>query len=57
MGDDFFWDLISHKKGQYFSLHGKASAPERGMHSDFVIDLDDLKRVLAIVDADTSGAV
>ena len=31
MCDDFYWDLVSHKDGQYFSLHGKACAPERGM--------------------------
>ena len=22
MQDDFFWDLVSHKQGRYFSLHG-----------------------------------
>ena len=50
MGDDFFWDLVSLKQGQYVSLHGKASEPEKGMHSDFVIDLTDLMRALEIVE-------
>lgn len=38
MQDDFYYDLICLKDGTYFSLHGKALHPEKGMQSDFVID-------------------
>jgi capsular polysaccharide biosynthesis protein len=46
MCDDFFWDLVSLKGGQYTSLHGRATSPDYGMHSDFVIDMAIFKRVL-----------
>jgi capsular polysaccharide biosynthesis protein len=39
MHDDFYWDLMAHKQGPYFCLHGKATKPEMGMYSDFEIDI------------------
>lgn len=39
MQDDFFFDLVCHKEGVYFSLHGKAAEHERGMQSDFTVDI------------------
>ena len=38
MQDDFFWDLVSHKQGRYFSLHGPSEDPQQGMNSPFSID-------------------
>lgn len=47
MGDDFYWDLVSLKGGLYTSLHGKATETERGMHSDFTIDIGQLSSALS----------
>ncbi|MBU8547056.1 MULTISPECIES: glycosyltransferase family 61 protein [Roseomonadaceae] len=46
MMDDFFYDLICHKRGAYWSLHGKADRPQLGMQSDFTIDLAALRPLL-----------
>ncbi|MBK1661231.1 glycosyltransferase family 61 protein [Paracraurococcus ruber] len=46
MGDDFFYDIICHKRGRYVSIHGKAANPSDGMNSDFSIDLDVLNSFL-----------
>jgi capsular polysaccharide biosynthesis protein len=46
MQDDFFWDLIAHKRGKYFSLHGKAVNPTQGMQSDFAVDEIEFKQLL-----------
>jgi hypothetical protein len=50
MCDDFFWDLVSLKGGQYISVHGRAAEPTRGMHANFSIDIPDLKSALAALD-------
>jgi capsular polysaccharide biosynthesis protein len=39
MMDNFFYDIICHKRGEYWSLHGQAAEAGRGMQSDFTIDL------------------
>ncbi|MEN0073001.1 MAG: glycosyltransferase family 61 protein [Paracraurococcus sp.] len=39
MQDDFFYDLCSHKKGQYFCLHGTSDNPSDGFASSFEVDL------------------
>ena len=39
MLDDFFWDLISHKDGAYFALHGTAENSADGMNAAFSVDL------------------
>ncbi|WP_165838660.1 glycosyltransferase family 61 protein [Roseicella frigidaeris] len=39
MQDDFFYDLCSHKKGQYFCLHGTSDNPSEGFASSFEVDL------------------
>jgi hypothetical protein len=51
MVDDFYWDLLSLKDGTYTSIHGRASEPERGMHSDFSIDIPCLKQLLGAFEA------
>ncbi len=47
MRDDFFWDLTDLKRGRYFSLHGKARDESAGMYSDFEIDPDAFRAMLA----------
>jgi capsular polysaccharide biosynthesis protein len=44
MADDFFWDLISHKDGGYFALHGAAEG--EGMNAAFSVDLEVLSKML-----------
>ena len=44
MLDDFFWDLVSHKAGQYRALHG--AAEEVGMNAAFSVDLGQLAEML-----------
>jgi hypothetical protein len=51
MKDDFYWDLMAQKSGVYFSLHGRAVDPSLGMQSDFDVDLDLLKTLLAQLEA------
>jgi hypothetical protein len=46
MQDDFFYDLISHKQGQYFCLHGRSEDPAAGMNSPFTIDLGEFDSML-----------
>ncbi len=50
MPDDFFWDITAQKGGSYFSLHGRATEPEKGMQADFSIGLDRLREVFALFD-------
>lgn len=38
MQDDFFYDLVSHKGGEYFCLHGQAASPS-DMNAAFSVDL------------------
>jgi capsular polysaccharide biosynthesis protein len=38
MGDDFFYDIVCHKRGRYVSIHGKATDPRLGMSSDFTVE-------------------
>jgi capsular polysaccharide biosynthesis protein len=47
MQDDFFWDLVCQKEGEYVSLHGNAITPASGMYSDFRIDIEQLSGVMA----------
>jgi capsular polysaccharide biosynthesis protein len=51
MQDDFFWDLVSHKEGDYFCLHGLATDPARGMNSEFTVDMDQLRAIKEEFDA------
>ena len=46
MMDDFFWDLVSHKQGAYWSIHGKASGKRQGYRDDFTIDIEKFAKVL-----------
>lgn len=46
MQDDFFWDLISHKKGKYVSLHSTANDASEGMNSSFEVNIPDLIRLV-----------
>ena len=50
MPDDFFWDITAQKGGTYFSLHGPATEPEKGMQSDFRIAIARLREVFAEFD-------
>ncbi|WP_372618737.1 glycosyltransferase family 61 protein [Falsiroseomonas sp.] len=52
MMDNFFYDIVCHKRGEYWSLHGRAATPARGMQSDFTIDL---ARFAALLDAFEAG--
>jgi Glycosyltransferase 61 len=52
MQDDFFWDLISHKSGAYFCLHGVAQDRSQSMNSAFAIGLDDLRKIVSEFDSD-----
>ncbi|MBB4198363.1 hypothetical protein GGD83_002163 [Rhodoblastus sphagnicola] len=47
MQDDFFWDLASHKDGEYFCLHGAPSDPGEGMNASFTVDPGLLKQAFA----------
>ena len=40
MMDDFFYDLVSHKDGQYTCLHGAAAPGEEGMNAAFSVDME-----------------
>jgi capsular polysaccharide biosynthesis protein len=46
MLDDFFWDLISHKDGAYFALHGPPEHPADGMNAAFTVDLASFAEML-----------
>jgi hypothetical protein len=48
MQDDFFWDLASHKNGEYFCVHGAARDPGEGMNASFSIDPNLLKEAFAV---------
>ncbi len=50
MGDDFFWDLAALKGGSYASIHGRAMEPEKGMYSDFTINLDRFRTIINTFD-------
>ena len=52
MMDDFFYDIVCHKQGAYWSLHGRAEQPELGMQSDFTLDP---ARFAALLDAFEAG--
>ena len=52
MLDDFFYDLISHKDGQYVALHGPAEQGEDGMNAAFSVDLGRFAEMLDRFDAD-----
>lgn len=45
MQDDFFWDLISHRKGSYACLHGMHQDEEGSMNSNFTIDMAQLDEI------------
>jgi capsular polysaccharide biosynthesis protein len=47
MQDDFFWDLVSHKRGVYSCLHGSSNNPNLDMNSPFEIDLKELETVFS----------
>ncbi len=47
MQDDFFSTLMSLKRGRYLSLHGDAVGPAPDMNSDFRIDPDRFRALLA----------
>ena len=47
MLDDFFWDLADLKRGRFFSLHGRALDPKLGVYSDFEIDIEKFRAMLA----------
>ena len=51
MQDDFFWDLVSHKDGAYFCLHGHVEGEPISMNSPFRIDKDLLAKVFIAFDA------
>ncbi|GJE29643.1 hypothetical protein LKMONMHP_4527 [Methylobacterium organophilum] len=46
MQDDFFWDLVSLKKGQYISLHGLSNDENNDMNSSFSIDANIFEQLL-----------
>ncbi len=46
MTDEFYWDLANLKSGKYFSLHGKAAAPNPNMQADFRIDPGEFRVLL-----------
>ena len=45
MHDDFYWDLVSHKAGQYFCLHGSVGTKMHDMNADFSIDMNQLRAI------------
>ncbi|MBS0547646.1 MAG: DUF563 domain-containing protein [Proteobacteria bacterium] len=47
--DDWYWNLVSLKHGQYFSLHGPTT-PTPGEIRPFVVDLEELKEIAALFD-------
>jgi hypothetical protein len=47
MPDDFFWDLADLKQSRFFSLHGRALDPKMGGYSDFEIDIEKFRAMLA----------
>ncbi len=47
MPDDFFWDLSDLKQGRFISLHGRATSPQMGNYSDFEIDIEKFRAMLA----------
>ncbi len=49
MQDDFFSTLMSLKRGRYLSLHGEAVGPDPDMNSDFRIDPDRFRAMLAAI--------
>jgi capsular polysaccharide biosynthesis protein len=48
MHDDFYVDLQSHKRGEYYSLHGIALDSLKGMWSDFTISVHDFEKMLVM---------
>jgi hypothetical protein len=46
MKDDFFYDLVAHKHGSYFCLHGTVIGNTSDMNADFHIDLEELDKIL-----------
>lgn len=56
MGDDFFWNVVSHRGGRYISLHGKVDDPQMEeasrvnpdlwMQCNFKIDIALLREIL-----------
>jgi capsular polysaccharide biosynthesis protein len=53
MQDDFFWDLVSHKSGSYFCLHGVSQDRSKSMNSPFSVDLAGLMQIAAEFDGDS----
>lgn len=45
MYDDFFWDIICHKKGRYISLHGTSLIPG-DRNSNFHVDFNNFREIL-----------
>ena len=46
MQDDFYWDLMAHKQGKYFCLHGESVGPSKDMNSPFTIDVVALRGII-----------
>lgn len=45
MVHDYFLDIVSHKRGEYWALQGVATDSSAGIGSDFTIDLEQFKSV------------
>ncbi len=46
MQDDFFWDLMDHKRGRYVSLHGRAATSPATSNSDFTVSVESFTQML-----------
>ena len=49
MRDDFYPTMMSLKQGRFLSQHGTATAPERGLASDFSLDVAVFEAMLATI--------
>ena len=45
MHDDFYWDLVSHKGGRYFCLHGHVEGGAYDLNADYSLDMAQLRAI------------